>query len=49
MIEAAPIMITPVKFTINTITPAIPISFDPIAFLIQVAFDPVALVIESFG
>jgi hypothetical protein len=49
MIEAALIVITPVKFTIDMVTPAIPIGFNPVAFLIQVALDPVALAIESFG
>ena len=49
MIETAIVVITPVKSTIDTVTPAIPISLNPVAFLIQVALDPVALAIESFG
>ena len=47
--EAAITVITRVESTIDTITPAIPISFNPVAFLVQVALDPVALAIESFG
>jgi hypothetical protein len=49
MIEAAMILITPIKSVINTITSAIPISLDPVAFLVQMPLDAVAFSIESFS
>jgi hypothetical protein len=42
-------MVSPIKSVIDTITSAIPISLDPVAFLVQMPFDTVAFSIESFS
>ena len=49
MIKAAVILVTPIKSVIDTITSAVPISLDPVAFLVQMTLDSVALAVESFG
>ena len=49
MIEAVPIVVTSIKSVINTITAAIPISLDPVAFFVEMPLDAVALPIESLG
>jgi len=49
MIEAAVILVTTIKSMIDTIASAIPISLDPVAFLVQMPLDAVALSIESFS
>jgi hypothetical protein len=48
MTEAAVILVTPIESMIDTIAPAIPISFNAVAFLVQMALDAIALAIESF-
>ena len=49
MIEAAVILVTPIKSVIDTITSAIPIGLDAVAFLVQMPLDAVAFSIESFS
>ena len=49
MIEAAVILVTSIESIIDAIASAIPISRNPVAFLVQTTLDAVALAIESFG
>jgi hypothetical protein len=49
MIKAAVILVTSIKSMIDTIASAIPISLNPVSFLVQMTLDAVALAVESFG